>query len=108
MTEQRGVHITNTHGRVIYYRTGRCPEPEPASVVLVNGIYGDAWQRYFSDGLWHRGKYRYTWEQMLRERNMVLVYDAPVRSEHVVCPGCGYADNHDRGQCPALPAGVRS
>lgn len=56
-------------------------EPSHGSVVLTNGEYGTAWQRFFSDGRWHRvgtGKGR-SWEQMLAERNLVLVYEAPIR-----------------------------
>lgn len=57
-------------------------EPLPASVLCVNGQFGQAWQRRFDDGLWHcsgggRGR---TWEHMLTFRNLVLVYDAPERS----------------------------
>lgn len=55
-------------------------EPHPASVVLVNGPTGTAWQRYFSDGLWHsvRGGRGRTWTEMLeRQRNMILIFDAP-------------------------------
>jgi hypothetical protein len=29
------------------------PEPPPGSVVLVHGVTGTAYQRFFSDGLWH-------------------------------------------------------
>lgn len=54
-------------------------EPEPSSVVLAEGEFGNAYQRYFSDGLWHRGREARTWEEMLTERNLVLVYDAPIR-----------------------------
>ncbi len=28
-------------------------EPNPGSVVLTEGEFGTAWQRYFNDGLWH-------------------------------------------------------
>ena len=58
-------------------------QPNPGSIVLTNGEFGTAWQRYFNDGLWHRvggGKGR-TWEWLLTQRNLVLVYDAPFRSE---------------------------
>lgn len=55
-------------------------EPAVSSVVLTNGNYGNAWQRHGSDGLWHStggGKRR--WSQLLRMRNLVLVYEAPER-----------------------------
>jgi hypothetical protein len=58
-------------------------EPLPGSVVLTMGEFGTAWQRHFSDGLWHRtggGKPK-NWEAMLRQRNVVLVYDAPHRGD---------------------------
>lgn len=60
-------------------------EPECGSVVLVKGMYGTAWQRFFSTERWHpvRGNYSLSWEQMLASpltnRNLVLVYDAPKR-----------------------------
>lgn len=56
-------------------------EPEPGSVVLVNGEFGCAWQRQFDDGLWRsvRGGMPRTWAYMLGRRNLVLVYDASVR-----------------------------
>lgn len=56
-------------------------EPLPSSIALTQGAHGTAWQRYFSDGLWHRvggGRAR-TWAEMLSERNLVLVYDADAR-----------------------------
>jgi hypothetical protein len=59
------------------------PEPEPGSVVLINGEFGTAFQRYFGgDGLWHRvgGGRGKTWQQMLTQRNLVLVYRAAVRA----------------------------
>lgn len=58
-------------------------EPEPGSVVLTDGIHGTAWQRFFSDGLWHptRGGGSKAWEKLLQRRNVVMVYEAPVRVE---------------------------
>jgi hypothetical protein len=72
------IEITDTFGVVL---DPEDPQPEPGSVVLSDGIYGTAWQRFFSDGRWHpvRGGGSRSWEQMLRRRNLVLVYDAPVR-----------------------------
>lgn len=88
---------------------GRCvmssdePEPNPGSVVLVNGEFGMAWQRRFDDGLWHptgnagRGR---EWTWMLTHRNLTLVYDCAARPVHtrqlpppdldLPCPDCGY------------------
>lgn len=63
-------------------------EPEPGSVVLTNGEFGTAWQRYFNDGLWHRvggGRNRgRAWGWMMSQRNVVLAYDAlPRETERV-------------------------
>lgn len=59
-------------------------EPQPGSVVLINGPFGMAWQRHFDDGLWHStrpkdGRPR-EWAYLMSKRNLVLVYDAAVRS----------------------------
>lgn len=77
----RLIQINDTTGQILLAE-GEDHEPEPGSVVLVNGEYGTAWQRYFDDGLWHsvRGGRGRTWEEMLaRQRNMFLAYDAPIR-----------------------------
>lgn len=75
------IQITDTYGRANEDFIGE-GEPLPGSVVLDNGEWGTAWQRHFSDGLWHStrcGKPK-TWEQMLQlKRNMVLAYDADER-----------------------------
>lgn len=79
MTTNRPVQITDDRGNFPNHAYDR--EPEPGSVVLTMGEFGTAWQRHFSDGLWHRtggGKPK-DWAEMLRQRNLVLVYDAPVR-----------------------------
>lgn len=57
-------------------------EPHPGSVLLTHGAWGTAWQRFFSDGKWHptRGGGSKTWEQLLRLRNLTLVYDAEERA----------------------------
>ena len=70
--------ITDDRGRPLVRRT---EEPEPGSVVLVNGEFGCAWQRQFDDGLWRsvRGGKPRDWANMLTRRNLVLVYDAEVR-----------------------------
>lgn len=74
MTDDRGHELLPT---------GYLTQPLPGSVVLTHGMHGTAWQRFFSDGKWHptRGGGSRSWEQMLRQRNMVLVYDAPERGD---------------------------
>jgi hypothetical protein len=56
-------------------------EPLPGSIVMHGGYHGTAWQRFFSDGLWHstRGGGGKDWPTLLRKRNLVLVYDADPR-----------------------------
>lgn len=57
-------------------------EPEPGSVVLLGGDWGTAWQRNFSDGLWHSTRRRggpKDWAWLLSRRNLRLVYDAERR-----------------------------
>lgn len=58
-------------------------EPEPGSILLTEGMYGTAWQRMFSDGKWHatRGGTPRSWKQLIKKRNVVLVYDAPKRKD---------------------------
>ena len=53
-------------------------EPLPGSVVLTEGEFGTAWQRYFSDGKWHsvRGGGAKQWKYLLGKRNLTLAYDA--------------------------------
>lgn len=79
--------ITDDRGRFA------CPEdfthePPVSSIVMTGGNYGNAWQRHGNDGLWHSttgGKRR--WSQLLRMRNLVLVYEAtPERKcKHTHC-----------------------
>lgn len=73
LTDHRGANLLPEDERF---------EPEPGSLVLVNGNHGTAWQRFFSDELWHstRGGRAKTWAELLHYRNLVLVYDAAVRS----------------------------
>ena len=56
-------------------------EPERGSIIMTHGDWGTAYQRFFSDGLWHRvgGGGGRTWDWVLRQRSVRLVYDAPVR-----------------------------
>lgn len=68
--------ITDTFGRLV----GSGEEPPLASVVLVGGETGVAWQRMHRTGKWHHtdGRIR-SWNSMLGRRNLVLVYEAPAR-----------------------------
>lgn len=70
--------LTDRRGSLLVDR----PEPLPGSVVLTEGEWGTAWQRFFSDGRWHptRGGGSRTWAQLLGKRNLVLVYDATERT----------------------------
>lgn len=79
MTTDRAIPMTDARGAVLM-RVDE-DEPLPGSVVLTEGQHGSAWQRFFSDGLWHpvRGGGPRTWEHLLTKRNLVLVYDAPER-----------------------------
>lgn len=72
--------ITDDRGRIVYQTNAI--EPEPGSVVLINGQFGCAWQRQFDDGQWRsvRGGKPRDWDWMLTRRNLVLVYDAVDRS----------------------------
>lgn len=57
-------------------------EPLPGSVVLTEGLYGTAWQRAFSDGLWHSAMTQRTrtWDSLLAHcTGLVLIYDAEER-----------------------------
>lgn len=55
-------------------------QPEPGSVVMIDGPHGVAWQRFFSDGKWHSttGATR-SFRSIMRQRNVLLVYSAPLR-----------------------------
>lgn len=76
------IPLTDSRGKPLL--AGRAyAEPLPGSVVLTMGEHGTAWQRHFSDGLWHRtggGRAR-RWEELLHQRSALLVYDAPPRME---------------------------
>ena len=75
------IPITGTAGEVVAPMRFVTDEPHPGSVVLTEGEFGTAWQRFFSDGRWHpvRGGGSKTWDQLVARRNLVLVYDAPER-----------------------------
>ena len=57
------------------------PEPQPGSVVLVEGPTGTAWQRWHRTGLWHKtgGSKPQPWDYLLQQANLVLAYSAPPR-----------------------------
>lgn len=80
---KRPIPVTDARGQVLVKSDET--EPEPGSIVLVNGQWGCAWQRQFDDGLWRscrgRGGRGRDWAYMLARRNLVLIYDAPVRPE---------------------------
>lgn len=73
------INLTDSAGRTIG-PIDRVVEPNIDSVVLSDGPHGMAWQRY-SDGLWYplRSRKGRTWDEVLRCRNLVLVYNAPPR-----------------------------
>jgi len=80
----RLIPMTDDRARCIL-PTAELFEPHPGSIVLINGPFGQAWQRRFDDRLWHStgGGNGKTWEHMLRYRNLVLVYDAPERENRI-------------------------
>lgn len=79
-------------------------EPEHDSIVLTRGLHGQAWQRFISDGLWHAagsGQRVTTWSLLLRERDLVLVYDAePREAQHLINRGIDRPTSNNTG-CPA-------
>lgn len=73
------IPMTDTYGNVVAVDS---TEPLPSSIVLVDGAFGQAFQRHFGDGMWYsasRSSKGRTWEDILHERNVVLVYDAEER-----------------------------
>lgn len=82
-TTDRLYRLTYADGTPVMPAT-HISEPHPGSIVMTSGEWGTAWQRYFTDGLWHRvgsnGRGR-TWDEMLTMRNLVLVYDAHIRPD---------------------------
>ena len=78
----RLIPLTDATGKLLV--PGDEFEPTRGSIVLTNGQWGTAWQRFFDDGLWHsvgQGREGVTWEHMLQCRNLVLVYEAAERGE---------------------------
>lgn len=77
------IEITDRNGRMLLPQEDRY-EPECASVVLVNGEFGSAYQRFFSDGRWHQvnGGRSITWKKLCEKPGLVLVYDAAQRDEN--------------------------
>lgn len=76
------IPLTDTRGEPLLPES-LMAEPLPGSVVLTDGAYGTAWQRFFSDGRWHptRGGGSKSWEELVQRRNLVLVYEADERPE---------------------------
>lgn len=76
------VTVTDSTG-VLVLEGEDATEPLPGSVILTEGPHGTAWQRFFTDGKWHRvsGGPAREWRFFLTKRNVVLVYDAPPREE---------------------------
>lgn len=73
--------VTDDRGRFIWDAEDKA-EPEPGSVALTGGDWGTAWQRNFSDGLWHSTRRKggpKTWDWLLTRRNLRLAYDAEPR-----------------------------
>lgn len=70
------LELTDTFGIPL----GTVAQPEPGSVLMIDGLHGVAWQRFFSDRKWHSttGATR-SWSSILRQRNVVLIYAASVR-----------------------------
>jgi hypothetical protein len=93
--KSRLIPITDDRARLLLSE-GQDQEPEPGSVVLINGEWGCAWQRQFDDGLWRsvRGGRGRDWGYILSKRNVVLIYDAAIRPDRQTvvdeddrCPG---------------------
>lgn len=80
VSNSRLIHITDNKGKRLLPEADLA-EPEGASILLTEGIHGTAWQKWYSDGLWHsvRGGGGKTWEWLLRRPRVVLVYDAEPR-----------------------------
>lgn len=77
----RLIPVTDPQGRVLLQGEDTA-EPLPGSIVMTDGYHGTAWQRLFSDGLWHStlpGRQTVSWAQLCKRRNVVLVYDAEAR-----------------------------
>lgn len=49
-------------------------EPVEGSVVMTQGATGTAWQRHFSDGLWHSTTGRTATWQDLKAHSLLAVY----------------------------------
>lgn len=79
------IPLTGGHGQPLH-EPDQMYEPEVDSVVLSRGEHGLAWQRLIRDGLWHAvgSNHRVrTWDEMLGDRDVVLIYEAkPREPEH--------------------------
>lgn len=80
-TANRMVPLTDTRGYPLLPDLDMKQEPNPGSIVLTQGLHGTAYQRHFSDGLWHstRGGAPRRWAEITAYRNVVLVYEADPR-----------------------------
>jgi len=87
VANSRLVHITDDKGRLLLPGDD-LTEPNPDSIVLVDGIHGTAWQR-FQNGEWYsvRSHQSRTWTELLKMRRLVLVYDAEPRPDHTIAAG---------------------
>lgn len=76
------MQLTNSWGKPLL-EEDEYFEPLPGSILMTEGIHGTAWQRMFSDGKWYstRGGTPRPWKWLIKKRNVVLVYDAPVRKD---------------------------
>lgn len=81
LTQHRLIPVTDTRGKFLLGMDEMPTEPEPDSILMTNGVHGTAWQRHASDGLWHStlGGRPKPWLEIIKSRNVVLVYDAPAR-----------------------------
>ena len=82
----RVIPMTGTRGEPLL-PDDQMHEPNHGSVVLVQGLFGTAFQRLFTDGLWHAttaagaGGPGRDWTWMRTQRRLVLVYEAEERPE---------------------------
>lgn len=78
----RLITVTDDTGRQVLPADDQY-EPNPGSIVLVQGRFGTAWQRMFSDGLWSTvgGRNVKTWAELCQMRGVIIVYDAEERTQ---------------------------
>lgn len=69
--------LTDGIGVPLVDREDLLAEPNPGSIVMSGGEWGVAWQHHFKDRRWHSTSgASLTWKQLIRHRNLVLIYDA--------------------------------